>query len=59
MRYIGSGLERKYYPPTDEVAGFSVRLGKFLENGAIRVDEGVNFTIHSNGRSLAACVCFM
>ncbi len=49
MRYIGSGLERKYYPPTDEVAGFPVRPGKFLENGAIRVDEGVNFTIHSNG----------
>lgn len=49
MRYIGSGLERKYYPPTDEVGGFQVRPGKFLENGAIRVDEGVNFTIHSNG----------
>lgn len=49
MRYIGSGLERKYYPPTEEVAGFPVRPGKFLENGAIRVDEGVNFTIHSNG----------
>jgi len=49
MKYIGSGLERKYYPPTDEVAGFAVRPGKFLENGACRVDEGVNFTIHSNG----------
>ena len=57
MRYIGSGLERKYYPPTDEVAGFSVRPGKFLENGAIRVDEGVNFTIHSNGaKSCSLCM---
>ena len=57
MRYIGSGLERKYYPPTDEVAGFSVRPGKFLENGAIRVDEGVNFTIHSNGaKSCSLCL---
>ncbi len=57
MRYIGSGLERKYYPPTDEVAGFPVRPGKFLENGACRVDEGVNFTIHSNGaKSCSLCL---
>lgn len=57
MKYIGSGLERKYYPPTDEVAGFQVRPGKFLENGAIRVDEGVNFTIHSNGaKSCSLCL---
>ncbi|MDE6620353.1 MAG: glycogen debranching enzyme [Lachnospiraceae bacterium] len=57
MRYIGSGLERKYYPPTDEVAGFPIRPGKFLENGAIRVDEGVNFTIHSNGaKSCSLCL---
>ena len=60
MRYIGSGLERKYYPPTDEVAGFPVRPGKFLENGAIRVDEGVNFTIHSNGaKSCNLCLFHM
>lgn len=57
MKYIGSGLERKYYPPTDEVAGFPVRPGKFLENGACRVDEGVNFTIHSNGaKSCSLCL---
>ncbi|MDE7204018.1 MAG: glycogen debranching enzyme [Lachnospiraceae bacterium] len=57
MVYIGSGLERKYYPPTDEVAGFPIRPGKFLENGAIRVDEGVNFTIHSNGaKSCSLCL---
>lgn len=57
MRYIGSGLERKLYPPTDEVAGFQIRPGKFLENGAIRVDEGVNFTIHSNGaKSCSLCL---
>lgn len=57
MKYIGSGLERKYYPPTDEVAGFPVRPGKFLENGACKVDEGVNFTIHSNGaKSCSLCL---
>lgn len=57
MKYVGSGLERKYYPPTDEVAGFPVRPGKFLENGACRVDEGVNFTIHSNGaKSCSLCL---
>ena len=57
MKYVGSGLERKYYPPTDEVAGFAVRPGKFLENGAFRVDEGVNFTIHSNGaKSCSLCL---
>lgn len=49
MIYFGSGLERKYFPPTDEIGEFKVRPGNFLSNGAVRVDEGVNFTIHSNG----------
>ena len=49
MMYFGSGLERKYFPPTDDIGGFKVRPGNFLSNGAVRVDEGVNFTIHSNG----------
>lgn len=55
--YFGSGLERKYFPPTDDIGGFKVRPGNFLSNGAVRVDEGVNFTIHSNGaKSCSLCL---
>ncbi len=55
--YFGSGLERKYFPPTDDIGGFKVRPGNFLSNGAVRVDEGVNFTIHSNGaESCSLCL---
>lgn len=57
MMYFGSGLERKLFPPTDEIGGFKVRPGNFLSNGAVRVDEGVNFTIHSNGaKSCRLCL---
>ena len=57
MMYFGSGLERKYFPPTDDIGGFKVRPGNFLSNGAVRVDEGVNFTIHSNGaESCSLCL---
>ncbi len=55
--YFGSGLERKYFPPTDDIGGVKVRPGNFLSNGAVRVDEGVNFTIHSNGaESCSLCL---
>lgn len=33
--------------PTDEVAGFRVRAGFYLINGATALKNGVNFTIHS------------
>ncbi len=33
--------------PTDHVAGFDIRPGNYLLNGAFPVPEGVNFTIHS------------
>jgi len=33
--------------PTDEVAGFKVRAGFYLINGATALKNGVNFTIHS------------
>ena len=33
--------------PTDHVAGFDIRPGNYLLNGAFTVPEGVNFTIHS------------
>ena len=57
MMYFGSGLERKYFPPTDDIGGVKVRPGNFLSNGAVRVDEGVNFTIHSNGaESCSLCL---
>ena len=40
-----------------KLRAFQYRPGKFLENGAIRVDEGVNFTIHSNGaKSCSLCL---
>ncbi len=37
------------YAPTDIINGFKVRPGKYLRNGAAIVDDGVSFTIHSNG----------
>lgn len=58
MMYFGSGLERKYFPPTDEIGEFKVRPGNFLSNGAVRVDEGVNFTIHSNGAKACSLCLF-
>lgn len=37
------------YAATDVINGFKVRPGKYLRNGAMIVDGGVSFTIHSNG----------
>lgn len=41
--------KKKYYAPTDEINGFSVRPGLYLSDGASVVEGGVNFTIHSYG----------
>lgn len=35
-------------PPTDEIGGFKVRPGNYLQNGAMEVPGGVNFTIYSS-----------
>lgn len=40
---------KKKYAPTDEVNGYKIRPGKYLRNGATTVENGVSFTIHSNG----------
>ena len=56
-RYNVETFENKHYPATDEIAGFQVRPGKFLRNGATCVEGGVNFTIHSNGaKSCSLCL---
>jgi glycogen operon protein len=40
--------------PLDEVAGFQVRPGFFLENGAVVLPGGVSFTVHSqNARAIS------
>ena len=35
-------------PPTDDIGGFKVRPGNYLQNGAMEVPGGVNFTIYSS-----------
>ncbi len=58
MLYDDTVSEKKYYAPTDEVSGFKVRPGNFLDNGATRVEGGVNFTIHSNGATACSLCLF-
>ncbi len=42
-------INKDIYAATDIINGFKVRPGKYLRNGAMIVDGGVSFTIHSNG----------
>ena len=56
MLHGSPAVEKRYYAPTDEVAGYKIRPGKFLRNGATCVEGGVNFTIHSNG-AIACNLC--
>jgi glycogen operon protein len=44
--------------PLDEVAGFEVRPGFFLENGAVVLPGGVSFTVHSQNASSISLVLF-
>ena len=44
-------------PPTDEIGGFKVRPGNYLQNGAMEVPGGVNFTIYSVTRHPASWFC--
>lgn len=44
--------------PLDEVAGFKVRPGFFLENGAVVLPGGVSFTVHSQNASSICLVLF-
>lgn len=44
-----SYTNKDIYAATDVINGFKVRPGKYLRNGAMIVDGGVSFTIHSNG----------
>jgi glycogen operon protein len=50
----GSGISGEFvmgakifYTPLDEVEGYSVRPGFFLENGAVAFPGGVSFTVYS------------
>lgn len=51
-------MSKRYYGPTDVVNGYRIRPGKFLRNGATRVEGGVNFTIHSNGATACTLCLF-
>ncbi len=42
----------------EAVAGFKVRPGDFLTYGAYETEDGVNFTIHSNGATSCELVLF-
>ena len=44
--------------PVDEVNGFKIRPGFYLENGAIAIPCGVNFTIHSQNATSIKLVLF-
>ncbi len=42
---MSNGIEKKTV--IDHVAGFDIRPGRYLMNGAFKVPGGINFTIHS------------
>lgn len=44
--------------PLDEVNGFKIRPGFFLENGAVVIPGGVSFTVHSQNASSVSLVLF-
>lgn len=44
--------------PTDEINGFRVRPGIYQTNGAMLINEGVNFTIHSFGATACTLLLF-
>ena len=44
--------------PCDELCGFKIRPGFFLENGATVIPGGVNFTIHSHGATSVELALF-
>jgi glycogen operon protein len=44
--------------PLDEINGFSVRPGFFLENGGVVIPGGVSFTVHSQNATSVSLVLF-
>ena len=44
--------------PCEEVGGFPIRPGFFLENGATAIPGGVNFTVYSHGASSVELALF-
>lgn len=42
----------------DELNGFKIRPGLYLENGATEIPGGVNFTVHSHGATACELVLF-
>lgn len=44
--------------PTDEVNGFQIRPGLYQNNGAMLLNEGVNFTVHSFGATACSLLLF-
>ncbi|NRU22339.1 glycogen debranching enzyme GlgX [Clostridium beijerinckii] len=44
--------------PTDEFEGFKIRPGFYLENGAVVIPGGVNFTIHSQNATSCKLLLF-
>lgn len=42
----------------DEVSGFKIRPGFFLENGAVVIPGGVSFTVHSQNATAVSLVLF-
>ncbi|MDD2534627.1 MAG: glycogen debranching protein GlgX [Eubacteriales bacterium] len=44
--------------PLDEVNGFKIRPGFFLENGAVVIPGGVSFTVHSQNAKAVSLVLF-
>lgn len=50
------GYEPLY--PRDSVAGYAVRQGLYGENGAIAMNSGVSFTVHSKGATSVELLLF-
>ena len=44
--------------PTDEVNGYKIRPGIYQTNGAMLLNEGVNFTVHSFGATSCTLLLF-
>lgn len=47
MKVDPIAIEEKFMQPLDMVGGFPVRPGFYEMNGATALENGVNFTIHS------------
>lgn len=47
-----------HLPPTTTINGFQVRPGIYQTNGAMLINEGVNFTVHSLGATTCTLLLY-